>query len=374
MGVAALCQREMGDSAQRASEPRVFGDERLDKAAARFVDRLEGNYRRQTEWTLEEWLTWQDDELGIRTFEALEPVHVRRWAAHLAGQDDLAASSARAYYARVRSFLTWCVGEELLDTNPAATNQATAELPDESGAEQRQYWNAEARDRLLAFVDERAHDALEDDEDARRRAFRDRALVVMLAESGVRGAEIARVPEDDRRDGITWSDVDFDGRTVRVLGKSREYEDAPLPGRVADALDRYKRVLEPPNEEWPVFPTRHGQTLKDALEAQAPEALEADGLVRDRVREYDVIPPAITVSGVRDLMERLCEAAGVKIDGEYLKPHGGRRGVGDRLYREQAELSQAALRHKSIETTHESYADIQAGEIAEDMDQVFDGE
>jgi integrase len=54
-------------------------------------------------------------------------------------------------------------------------------------------------------------------------------------------------------------------------------------------------------------------------------------------------------------MKRLCDVAELDIDGEYLKPHGGRRGLGSDLYARDAELAQELLRHESIETTHESY-------------------
>jgi hypothetical protein len=47
-------------------------------------------------------------------------------------------------------------------------------------------------------------------------------------------------------------------------------------------------------------------------------------------------------------MKRLCEAADIDIDGEYLKPHGGQRGLESDLY------GQELLRHESIETTHQS--------------------
>lgn len=361
----------MVDSAERAANSRDSGGQRIDKAAAKFVERLEGNYKRQMEWTLERWLKWLRQETAVRTFDGLEPIHCRRWATSLRADDELGDSSVRAYYSRVRAFLTWCVGEEWLATNPAATNQATEELPDSSEKPKRQYWKGEARKQLLNYVDKRAHDSLDADDYERQKVFRDRALVAMLAVSGVRGAEIANVPGDDRRNGITWNDIDFEGGTISVLGKGREQEDAPLPQAITPAIERYKQVLDPPNDDWPVFPTRHRQTLKSALEEQAPEAVDTDGLIRERIRACGVTPPAITVEGVRTVMERLSDEAGVDIDGEYLKPHGARRGIGDLLYREQAEKAQAALRHKSIETTHESYADIKAGEVAEDIDRVL---
>lgn len=72
-------------------------------------------------------------------------------------------------------------------------------------------------------------------------------------------------------------------------------------------------------------------------------------------------------------MQHLCEAAGLDIDGEYLKPHGGRRGLGHELYAKgYAELAQTAPRHASIETTHEAYSDIQAQETAERVDEILD--
>lgn len=73
------------------------------------------------------------------------------------------------------------------------------------------------------------------------------------------------------------------------------------------------------------------------------------------LREHEVAPPALSKNGARSLMKRLCDAADIDIDGEYLKPHGGRRGLGSDLYAQDAELAQELLRHESIETTRESY-------------------
>jgi len=72
-------------------------------------------------------------------------------------------------------------------------------------------------------------------------------------------------------------------------------------------------------------------------------------------------------------MHRVCEAAEIVLDGEhdYLTPHGGRRGAGDVLYREDPVLAQAALRHRSIETTRDSYSYIEAGETAARAGDIF---
>lgn len=71
-------------------------------------------------------------------------------------------------------------------------------------------------------------------------------------------------------------------------------------------------------------------------------------------------------------MQRLCDAADVAVDGDYLKPHGGRRGLGDLLYRESAELAQSALRHPSVRTTHDAYAHITASETADEVGDIIE--
>jgi integrase len=82
-------------------------------------------------------------------------------------------------------------------------------------------------------------------------------------------------------------------------------------------------------------------------------------------RTHDLVPPALTTNGGRTVMRRVCEEANISLDGDpdYLTPHGGRRGAGDVLYREDPVLAQTALRHRSIETTRDSYSYIEAGEI-----------
>jgi integrase len=70
-------------------------------------------------------------------------------------------------------------------------------------------------------------------------------------------------------------------------------------------------------------------------------------------------------------MKRLCERADLDIDGEYLKPHGGRRGIGSQLYAQDAELAQELLRHESIETTHESYREQNVVERRDRLEEVL---
>jgi site-specific recombinase XerD len=369
-----------------AEDEATPGETPVETAIQQYLDSVEaGNSRKNFQSTLKTWRIWLHKERGVTNLEELEVLDCRRYARHLKRRTrdgDLKASTATTYYAYVRAFLTFCVADELLDTNPAKAKRAMDELPEDLGATTRQFWREDERRAIMRYVDERVNRALDDEADVSREyAFRDRSIVYLLGLSGVRGAEVFAEPSDDKRTGITWSDVQYDAGAVRVLGKSRAYEYAQLPKRAATALERYRTVLDPPSDSWPVFPSGHAPSKYSAVREQLADEGMIDSqietiLERDDIdtvlRDRNVVPPALSTNGARSLMKRLCENAGVDVDGEYLKPHGARRGLGHELYASgHAELAQSALRHASIETTHESYSDIQAAETAQRVDDLL---
>lgn len=329
------------------------------------------------------------DELDCEHVGELTDQHIRRYSEHLADRvvvdEDLAASTANTYFAYVRAFLSWSVREQHLDSNPANTNVAMDPLPEDDGQRKTQYWSDEDREQLHRYVTKRVDMALEgtirvDVETA----FRDRAIVAMLDGTGARGAELFADPKDDKRDGLRWSHVDFDERKMRVYGKSREFEDAPFPASVHDVLERWRDYQDPPTDEWPVFPTGHYQSRKQALEdsigsEHVSSALEGRGetgktAVLERLhREHEVPPPSISKEGVRRLLKRLTDEANINPDGDYdyLTLHGARRALGRDLYAGgMSEKAQEALRHKSIETTHEAYTDVKMKDVSDSIDEV----
>ena len=143
----------------------------------------------------------------------------------------------------------------------------------------------------------------------------------------------------------------------------------------------YRTVLEPSTDEWPVFPSAHAPSKYRAVREQLSqqgvsdgeiEAILDDNDVKTVLRVHEIIPPTLSTNGARNLMKRLCEDANIDVDGDYLKPHGARRGLGHELYANgHAELARSALRYASIETTHESYSDIQAAETARQVDDLL---
>ncbi|WP_245779551.1 tyrosine-type recombinase/integrase [Halostagnicola kamekurae] len=207
---------------------------------------------------------------------------------------------------------------------------------------------------------------------SREIAYRDRAIVVLLAGAGVRGAELFRDPRDDDRNGVTWGDIDLENHSLEVFGKSRQYERVGLPSAAQDALQRYRRIADPPIDDWPIFPTNHAPSKYAAYRDAVEEDPDADVAIDDALRSAQVPPPALTKAGGRSVMKRLTKEASINLEnGEYLKPHGARRALGAELYEKgHSELAQSALRHKSIETTHESYSDIQAKDVADGIDEV----
>jgi site-specific recombinase XerC len=379
----------------------------LEVAVGARIRRLEaGNYRRNNELVLSSFVAFQADR-GVETLEALSATDCRRYAQHLADrvrEDDLAASSANTYYDVVRAFLGWCVRDGRIPENPADTLRATESLPTDGDDADRQYWWPEEREAMFAALDslvDEANDAASqsdagadddgagDTERAARatwdqlKAHRDRALFYTLGLSGARGAEVLRDPDDDRRNGITWGDVDLDAGVVRVFGKTREHQSMQVMTPAVERLDRFRRLLDPPSADWPVFVSLH----RPSLYATIREELAGRGWSSDRVearldedgplalaRDQTVTPRAISLQGARSMMQSRCEQAGVDVDGEYLKPHGGRRGLGHELYSEQAELAQEVLRHESVTTTHESYRDVQAEQLREDAEAVLYGD
>jgi len=356
---------------------------------ARLASLDSGNYRANNELVLDAFAEYLEEHRDVTTLEDLEVIDCRRYAQWLRDrvhddEDPLSAASAHAngpYFTIVRAFLGWCVDDERIDANSARPNRVKEALPEHHGDHDRQFWSAETREDLLAFVDERAHAALDESVDSRERAFRDRALVTMLALTGARGAELFTDPRDEHRDGLRWCDVDLDRGVVVVLGKTRERQPIPLTDRVVESLEWYRTVLDPAGEEWPVFPTRHHASLaKTAEEGLATQGRTADKIKAtlenvtsmEALRKNGITPPALSKNGARSLMKRLCGAAELDINGEYLKPHGGRRGLGSDLYAQDAELAQELLRHESIETTHESYREQNVIERRERLEQALD--
>ncbi len=253
--------------------------------------------------------------------------------------NEIAGSTANTYFRYIRAFLSFCVRDGKLDTNPADTEAAEEFLPEDTPTRDTQFWTPEQRKQLIAYADERISMAREETISVSlERAYRDRTIVVLLAELGLRGAECFRDPNDNHRDGLTWGDVDLEHGRLEVFGKSRKYETVGLTEAAHGALARLERIQEPPISEWPLFPTGHTASKYQAVE-DATGDRPATGTDIDAVcREKQVAPPSITKEAGRQILKQLTHEAGIELEGDadYLQPHGARRALGAELYKKRS--------------------------------------
>jgi integrase len=417
--VAAVGEAEsMAPPADGPQTEDMTGDTPLDEPLPDFLDakaktieetdsaedeiQRSGNYVQALERVVPDWIEWMDSR-GVTTLEALDSRHLARYAGYLARRvnarrtnDDaegITPATAWNYYSLVSAYLHYCQQWEYIVENPADTDRAKDEMPDRPTTDsgQQQFWSQQQRETIVSYVDEQAHDAIDVNPRSREAltTARDRALVCVLGFSGVRGAEILAASRDDRRTGITWADIDTDQEILTVLGKSQKVEKAPLTDRPVGALTRWQTLLDPPAETWPVFPSFHLASLREAARSQLqdrgvdPETIDtvtslSTADLIDAFRERDLTPPALTTEGGRYTLKKLSQEAAVDCSDDskdYLTLHGARRGVGEAYYDEAGfSDAQRVLRHEDPSTTSKMYAHKEASELSDVGSEIFSSE
>ncbi|QGX93357.1 site-specific integrase (plasmid) [Haloplanus rallus] len=367
-----------------------------------------GNYRRNAARELDRFAEWaagergDDDWTGITpeadrdpTFEDLDERVFREYARHLSGDRGLKQNTVQTYYAYISAWCGWCVNEGYLEAHYAQRASATAPLPDDDGRKpgDQQAWTPEQRHALTRYVDAQAREAIEayttlpDDVDpldkqraryAALKAARDRALVVVLAYTAVRVGELLRDSDDPRRRGVRWEDIDLEDGSMDVYRKKQQWDAASLPDPVISPLRSYRKLMDPPTERWPVFPTLDQRTLAELVQEELADRGEPSEAIDERRGEYardllltldeDIRPPSITTDGARSILQRLSTAAEIDIDHpkhDYLAPHGGRRGMGEVLVRAFGYTVAARYLDNSEEMVRERYSHIEAGELGD---------
>jgi integrase len=345
-----------------------------------------GSYRRNLERELERFQNWYQTEYDTPPrFEELEPTVFRRYARHLVRQD-WTDGTVLNYYGQLSAFIGWCVRESHLDNHHAQVAKATEPLPENEGRRSgdQQAWGPAERQAITEYVDEQARVAVESIEDDGRwdavRALRNRALVAVLCYTGVRAGEILARGDDARRNGVTWEDVDLDEGRITVLSKKQEWDDRSLPEQTIHPLEMLHRVMQPA-DDWPVFVTlSYGDVfppVRETLESEGLSEAEIDARVGKKTvwglyRESDVSPPALQTNGGRQIMKRLTGEAGIDVSqGDYLEPHGGRRGAGEVMVRTNGYAAAARLLDNTEEMVRERYSHIEAGELADAAAKAF---
>ncbi len=169
---------------------------------------------------------------------AIDHLLLREWMASLY-QSGLNAVSIQRKLAAVRSLFKFMLREGAIDVNIARlarTPKAPKKLPEVMTAEQ----TGQLLDGVAANQLDRPHPA------------RDRAIFELLYGCGVRVSELA---------GLDLDDLDRSENWIRVRGKGRKERQVPLPGKAAEALDRYLNERAIVREERAVFLNHRGSRL-----------------------------------------------------------------------------------------------------------------
>jgi len=395
---------EKTPSTRRASRTLRSSFERYlqDKGKGRGGDG--GNYRRNAARELDRFAEWAgaaDTGVGAAgedrepRFEDLDELVFREYARHLSGDRGLKQNTVKTYYRYVSAWCGWCVNEGYLDAHYAQRASAMAPLPDDDGRRpgDQQAWTPEQRHVLTRHVDTVAREAIEaytdrpDDTgplDTQRRRYaaikaaRDRALVFVLAYTAVRVGEVLRDPNDPRRRGVRWEELNLEDGSMEVYRKKQQWDAASLPDPVIHPLRSYQRLLEPPSDRWPVFPSLDHRTLADLVREELADRGQTPDAIDERRGAYardlllalaeDVRPPSMTTDGARTVLKRLSDAADMGIEHprhDYLAPHGGRRGMGEVLVRAFGYTVAARYLDNSEEMVRERYSHIEAGELGD---------
>jgi site-specific recombinase XerD len=89
-------------------------------------------------------------------------------------------------------------------------------------------------------------------ENTRTSSLRDRAIVILLVDTGIRASELC---------GLTLRDVDFKSHRISVMGKGRKERHVPISPRCEQAVWRYLATREDKRPAAPVFATSSGNPL-----------------------------------------------------------------------------------------------------------------
>jgi integrase/recombinase XerC len=165
---------------------------------------------------------------------------LREWLAGLYRRR-LAAVTIRRKLAAVRGLFRFLLRDGLVHKNVARlvrTPKAPQKLPE-----------VLTPDQVNGLLDGVAAGKLE-----RPHPARDRAIFELLYGCGLRVSELA---------GLNLEDVDRTERWLRVCGKGRKQRQVPLPGKAAEALERYLSERPVVRDELAVFLNHRRARLSD---------------------------------------------------------------------------------------------------------------
>ncbi len=284
--------------------------------------------------------------------------------------DSLSSASQNLYLSAVKGFYKFLLAERIANPHLPLIEQLIAERARKAGRRRPQF-PREDIERLLEYaerlkeiappIEEDAGDAPAGKSAAARRAerrrqrlrnLRDRAFILLLADSGLRVSEAC---------GLKIGDVDFLEARLRVLGKGDQEDWVRVSERALQALQDYLSERQPAAER--AASPRRGRPA--ALEQRSPLFIRHDR------RAKNAPPAALDPSSAWDLVRgRAAEALGEEA-ARGIHPHAFRHYFVTivLLATNNIEKARRLARHRSIVTT-QRYAEVDP-ELDRDYHEIF---
>lgn len=184
---------------------------------------------------------------------AVDAWSIKDYLAMLQEEHSLKPASLARVISSIRSLFRWALKEGILTEDPAAgirTPKKAKKLP-------------------VYLTPDEASALVRHREEEHPLSTRNRTMLLLLTMTGIRLSELV---------GIDVGDVDFEQRTVRVLGKGRKERLVPLNSRVQDTLRQWL-AERPPASSPALFLDRHGNRVTPRMVQYAvTKAVKALGL------------------------------------------------------------------------------------------------
>jgi integrase/recombinase XerD len=193
-----------------------------------------------------------EQEFKITDLEQVKIIHLRQFVRllmetkadennpHKPTQDKpLSAFTIRGYVRAIKRLFSWCVDEELLDTNPSA-RLVQPKAPDYIIPT----FTPEHIEKMLAVCDQ-----------TKTEGFRDYVLLLVFLDTGMRLSELC---------GLKLTDLDSQFRYVKVFGKGRKEREIGLHPEVGKLVWKYVHKYRKPADpdEKGLFLGCRGEPLK----------------------------------------------------------------------------------------------------------------
>lgn len=238
---------------------------RTDGKSPRTVEYYEGNLHRFLWYSERE--SWPDDvrlitEWHIREFLGYVASEVHRWGLNGNGsessQRQASHSTVHHYYAVLKAFFNWCVREGFLAQSPVAKVKISNPKP-----KVIQPYASEEIAKMLAVCD------YDYQHNAKFLGSRNRAIILILLDTGLRVSEIANIRLEDIGTERGW---------IKVQGKGGKERVVRIGATAQKALWRYL-TYRPDNGRAELWLTEEGTVLRsDGIQIMVKRLKQRAGL------------------------------------------------------------------------------------------------